>query len=114
LLAKPRRPGGSMTAEVAVMNKGAVALAADSKVTVGSGITEKTYETVNKIFTLSKVHPVGIMIFGNADFMGFPWETIIKLYRQQKRNRSEPYVEAWGEDFWRFVRRFGPIRERKT
>lgn len=101
-----------MTAEVAVMNKGAVALAADSKVTVGSGITEKTYETVNKIFTLSKVHPVGIMIFGNADFMGFPWETIIKLYRQQKRNRSEPYVEAWGEDFWRFVRRFGPIREK--
>ena len=60
-----------MTAEVAVMNKGAVALAADSKVTIGGGGSEKTHETVNKIFTLSKVHPVGIMIFGSADVMEF-------------------------------------------
>ena len=94
-----------MTAEVAVMNKSAVALAADSKVTVGS---QKTYDTVNKIFTLSKVHPIGIMIYGNADFMEYPWETIVKLYRAQKKTRSERTVEAWGEDFWRFVRRFGP------
>jgi hypothetical protein len=70
-----------MTAEVALLNKNAVALAADSKVSVGAGSPEKTYDTVNKIFTLSKVHPVGIMIYGNAEFMGFPWETIVKQYR---------------------------------
>lgn len=74
-----------MTAEVAVLNKMAVALAADSKVTIGGGGSEKTYDTANKIFTLSKVHPVGILIYNNADFMGYPWETIIKLYRTQKR-----------------------------
>lgn len=45
-----------MTAEVAILNKGAIALAADSRVTVGAS-ANKTYDTVNKIFTLSKVHP---------------------------------------------------------
>lgn len=65
-----------MTAEVAIMNKYAVALAADSKVTVSGMSMSKTYDTVSKVFTLSKVHPVGVMIFGNAEFMGYPWETI--------------------------------------
>jgi hypothetical protein len=69
---KPLLYGGAkMTAEVAILNKAAVALAADSKVTIGSGGNEKTYDSVNKIFTLSKRHPVGIMIYGNADFMGY-------------------------------------------
>lgn len=74
-----------MTAEVAILNKSAVALAADSKVSIGGGRPEKTYDTQNKIFTLSKIHPVGILVYNNADFMSFPWETIIKLYRAQKR-----------------------------
>jgi hypothetical protein len=68
-----------MTAEIAILNKSAVALAADSKVTIGTGGGRKTFDTVNKLFTLSKVHPVGIMVFGNAEFMQFPWETIVKL-----------------------------------
>lgn len=58
-----------MTAEVIVMNKSAIALAADSKVTVGGLRTGKTYDKVNKLFTLSKYHPVGAMIYGNAEFM---------------------------------------------
>ncbi len=73
----PLRGGGRMTAEIAILNKAGVALAADSKVTIG-GV--KTFDTANKIFCLSKFHPVGIMIFGNAEFMGFPWETIVKMY----------------------------------
>jgi hypothetical protein len=73
-----------MTAEVAVMNKSAIALAADSKVTISGVGSSKTYDTVSKVFTLSKVHPVGIMIFGNAEFMSYPWETIIKVYRKLK------------------------------
>jgi hypothetical protein len=110
LLAEPQRPGGKMTAEVAAMNKSAVALAADSKVTVAAG--QKTYDTVNKIFTLSKVHPVGIMIYGNADFMEYPWETVIRIYRAQKKSTAERLLEDWGDDFWQFVRKFGPITER--
>jgi hypothetical protein len=53
-----------MTAEIAIMNKLAVALAADSKVTIGSG--NKTFDTVNKVFTLSKIHPIGLMIFAKG------------------------------------------------
>ena len=102
-----------MTAEVAILNKSAVALAADSKATVTSSSGEKTFDTMNKIFTLSKVCPVGVMIYGVADFMEYPWETIIKIYRYEKKTKSEPTIAAWGDDFWRFVRKFGPIKERE-
>jgi hypothetical protein len=97
-----------MTAEVAIMNKSAVALAADSKVTIGSA-GGKTFDTVNKVFTLSKVHPVGLMIFGNAEFMRYPWETIVKLYRSEKGASSHRTISAWGDDFIDFVVRFGDI-----
>lgn len=98
-----------MTAEVAILNKGAVALAADSKVSIGGSRPTKTYDSQNKIFTLSKVHPVGIMIYNNADFMKYPWETIIKQYRKEKADSSKPSLEAWGSDFVRFLRTFGKI-----
>jgi hypothetical protein len=97
-----------MTAEIAIMNKSAVALAADSKVTIGSS-GSKTFDTVNKVFTLSKVHPVGIMIFGNAEFMRYPWETVVKLYRAEKKAAKFRYVFEWADDFIRFVERFGSI-----
>jgi hypothetical protein len=70
-----------MTAEIAIMNKTAVALAADSAVTFSGDEGYKIFNTVNKLFALSKYHPVGIMVFGNAEFMGVPWETVIKIYR---------------------------------
>ena len=98
-----------MTAEVVVMNKSAIALAADSKVTVSGARMSKTYDTVNKLFTLSKVHPVGIMIYGSADFMSFPWETIIKLYRKQKRGENEERVADWATDFSKFLKSFGNV-----
>jgi hypothetical protein len=102
-----------MTAEVAILNKAAVALAADSKVTIGSGGNEKTYDSVNKIFTLSKRHPVGVMVYGNADFMGYPWETVIKLYRHTVLDRSHPTVTNWAKSFQRFLRGFGSIRKQE-
>ena len=71
-----------MTAEIAIMNKLAIALAADSAVTIG-GEQKKIYNTVNKLFTLTKFQPVGILIYGSASFMGVPWETIIDLYRKK-------------------------------
>lgn len=69
-----------MTAEVAVMNKMAVALAADSAVTVTRSGGRKIYNTVNKLFRLSEHQPVGIMVYGQSELMGIPWETIIKEY----------------------------------
>ena len=99
-----------MTAEIAIANKYAVALAADSKVTVG-GVEAKTYDTVSKVFTLSKIHPVGIMVFGNAEFMGFPWETIVKLYRSSNGKIEKDLVTDWVDDFLNFLHSFGDISE---
>ena len=58
----PQRPGGPVTAEIAVMNKEAVALAADSAVTMPSG---KVFFSANKLFALSRNEPVAAMIYGN-------------------------------------------------
>ena len=51
-----------MTAEVAVMNSQAVALAADSAMTINYPDGQKIYNSVNKLFMLSKYAPVGIMV----------------------------------------------------
>lgn len=89
-----------MTAEVAVMNKGALALAADSAVTIGNGTQAKIYNTVNKIFELSESQALGIMIYGGLNFMGLPLEVIIKEYRRTLRGRpSFPTVRAAADAF---------------
>ena len=66
-----------MTAEIAVLNKEAIALAADSAMTAGIGGNRKIFTTSTKIFMLSKNKPVGVMVYNNAQFIGIPWETII-------------------------------------
>lgn len=91
-----------MTAEIAILNKHGVALAADSAVSIG---TRKVYNSANKLFALSKTHPVGIMIYGNAEFMGTPWETIIKYYRSRRlKNQSFPKLQNYADDFVEFLR----------
>lgn len=89
-----------MTAEVAVLNKKAVALAADSAMTAGS--LGKIYPA-NKLFALTKHHPIGVMIYNNAEFMGIPWETLIKMYRQRLGNRALKSCEEYVDDFLGFL-----------
>jgi hypothetical protein len=93
-----------MTAEVAVLNRNAVALAADSAVTLQLPEGPKIYQT-NKLFTLSKYEPVGIMIYGAADFMNVPWETIVKRYRAQLGPRKLERLDDYGRDFLAFIER---------
>ena len=100
-----------MTAEVAVLNRSAVALAADSAVTVSSQSSAKVYNTVNKLFTLSKFHPIGIMVYGNAEYMGVPWETIIKLYREHIDRTLLDTVNDFAEDFIAFVKKSIPVTD---
>jgi hypothetical protein len=69
-----------MTTEIAIMNKSAIALAADSAVTFSKPDGQpKIYNTVNKLFALSKYQPVGIMVFDSAELIGLPWEPIITI-----------------------------------
>jgi hypothetical protein len=88
-----------MTAEIAIMNSQAIALAADSAVTVGAEGESKVYNTANKLFMLSKYEPVGVMIFGDATFMGIPWEVIIKSYRDLLKKTRFNTIEEYANDF---------------
>lgn len=98
-----------MTAEIAILNKTAVALAADSKVTLSLQGRQKTYDTVDKLFSLSKTEPIGAMIYGNAEFIGFPWETIVKEYRRTKAGSSFATVFDWSDDFLAYLTSFFPF-----
>jgi hypothetical protein len=90
-----------MTAIVGVLNKHAVAIAADSAVTMGN--THKVINSANKIFTLSKYHPVAVMTYNNAAFMGVPWDIIIKEYRKQLKDKSFPCLKDYADDFISFL-----------
>ncbi|MBH1476565.1 hypothetical protein I5U59_03170 [Stenotrophomonas maltophilia] len=89
-----------MTAEVAVLNCTGVALAADSAVTVGS---QKIYNSAVKLFALSKVAPVAIMVYGNAALSGVPWEIIIKEYRRRIGAVQLPALEDYVSGFVEFI-----------
>lgn len=95
-----------MTAESAVMNKLGVALAADSAVSVSSRGADKTYSSSDKLFQLSDAAPVAIMKSGNADFLGMPWEVLIKAYRKQLGDTTFPRLSDYATDFFRFVSKF--------
>ena len=93
-----------MTAIVGVLNSNGIAVAADSAVTVTGNKVKKVYNRSNKIFTLSKIHPVGIAIYSSADFMGIPLETIIKLYRKKLKDDHFNTVEEYKADFLEFLK----------
>lgn len=92
-----------MTAEVAIMNRIGVALAADSALTIGGG--KKTHSSADKLFQLSR--SVGVMVHGSAVFLGVPWETIIKEYRRELELGEVTFatVEEYAGDFFRFMSR---------
>lgn len=92
-----------MTAEVAVMNAQAVALAADSAVSIDG--STKTFTSADKIFALSGFEPVAAMIHGNASFMGIPWETIVKSYRRQLGKTCFATVAEYARDFAKYLER---------
>lgn len=90
-----------MTAIVGVLNKHAVAIAADSAITMGN--THKVVNSANKIFTLSKYHPVAVMTYSSAAFMGVPWDIIIKEYRKQLGENSFPSLKDYVDNFISFL-----------
>lgn len=88
-----------MTALVAVMNKQAVALAADSAGTVQlPGREHHKIYAMNKVFALSKTEPVGVMLCGEGQFLGLPWEGVLKEYRRVKVGRTFAHLADWKED----------------
>ena len=89
-----------------IMNRSAVALAADSAATL---MDNKIFNSVNKLFSLSKYHPVGIMIYSKADFMSVPWESIIKIYRRQLGKKRFDTLQEYSSDFISFLNSENPL-----
>lgn len=79
------------------MNSLGVALATDSAATVSNGEIGKVFNSADKLFMLSKRHPVGVMIYGNAAILGVPWETIIKMFRRQLDGVRFEKLEDYGK-----------------
>lgn len=90
-----------MTAIVGVLNKHAISIAADSAVTLGSG--KKVMNSANKLFALSKHHPVAIAVYGNAELIGTPWETIIKEFRNDFSDQSCDNLQGYADAFFQFL-----------
>jgi hypothetical protein len=92
-----------MTSEAAVMNRLAVALAADSAVSVSDGRRSKVYNTANKLFMLSNRDPVGVMVYQNGSLMGVPWEVLIKTFRTTLPDEGFPTLEEYAAAFLVYI-----------
>lgn len=93
-----------MTAIVGTINRRGVAFAADSAATHTVSSKHKITNHANKIFELSRYHPVGICICGNLDFLGMPWEDIFKLFRDKLGDSSCAHLTDYPYIFFEFVR----------
>ena len=91
-----------MTAEVAVLNRIGVALAADSAVTIGSA-SDKIYTSADKLFQLTSSAPVGVMVYGNALLSGVPWETVIKAYRRHLKGTTYGTIDEYAASLFSFL-----------
>ena len=90
-----------MSAGVVVMNKSAVALAADSAVTIGDHLAVRN--SADKLFPLSRVAPIGLIAYANAELMGVPVEVIVSEYRKHLGDRILPRFDLYVEDFRDFI-----------
>jgi hypothetical protein len=88
-----------MTSEIAVMNQRAVALAADSAVTLIDGGTVVVRNDQRKLFNLVEGRPIGVMFFGVADILGHPWEHLIEHYQRKVKPAEFGTVREYATHF---------------
>lgn len=91
-----------MTSEVAVMNRLGVALASDSAASVRIRNRTKLYHA-DKLFMLSKTHPVGVMVNNCSSLVGVPWETIVKAFRNYLGTRSFDSLQDYSRELVKFL-----------
>ena len=82
-----------MSAGICIMNRNAIAMAADSAVTVGDHAA--IHNSANKLFSLSRVAPVGVIVYANAALMTVPIEIIVKQYKKQLADRVFPKLNDY-------------------
>lgn len=90
-----------MSAGICILNKNAVAMAADSAVTVGDHAA--IHNSANKLFSLSRIAPVGVIVYANAALMTVPIEIIVKQYKKQLGDRVFPRLQDYVDDFLKYL-----------
>jgi len=93
------RQGVGMTSEIAVLNQKAVALAADSAVTLVDGGLVAVRNDQRKLFNLVEGRPIGLMFFGIADVMGHPWDQLIEHYQTKVKPQNFAHVADYAASF---------------
>lgn len=93
-----------MTSEVVIMNKRAVALAADSAITITGFSATKTRTTAEKIFSFSNKKSIGFMIYGSADLNDVPWELIINKFCKENKDKNFDKVKNISDKFIDFIK----------
>jgi len=96
-----------MTAEIAILNRSALALAADSAVQISVGGKTKVYDTAEKLFEFSRNQPIALMIYNNVEFVGVPMDVLIRKFRKE-REKSPNYasMKEATDDFLEYMRCF--------
>lgn len=96
-----------MTTEVIIKNQSGLVMAADSAVTISNMFTDgKVYNSANKLFSLSKYDPIGILIYNSVNINEIPVEIIIKEYRETLKPHQYDTLEEYFDGFKNFVQDF--------
>ena len=96
-----------MTSVVGILNKRGIAIAADSAVTRthGSGDDgrEKVTNNGNKMVRMCESSPICVMVTGTNDFLGVPWDIIIRRYRTARGKTLHHSMEDAVHDFFSYI-----------
>ena len=96
-----------MTCEIAIMNKQAAVLAADSAITVTQWVNgrkeERYFKGTNKIFQLSNYRPVGMMIYAASNLQGVPWEIVAKDFREHLGQGSFDNLDGYSKELFTYI-----------
>jgi len=92
-----------MTAEVLIMNKHAVAIAADSAATRNIYGSPKIANTANKLFRLSKKASVGILLYNNSRINDIPFELLVKDFRAKHLDYDFDELSKYAESFLTYL-----------
>ena len=90
-----------MSAGICILNKNAVAMAADSAVTYGQRLA--IHNSANKLFPLSRIAPVGLITYSCGNLMGISMEIIVSEYRKQLGDKTFPTLHLYVDNFKTFL-----------
>ncbi|WP_019959734.1 hypothetical protein [Woodsholea maritima] len=90
-----------MTSEVMIMNRQAIALAADSAVTYGGGTDSVVTLEAEKILTLSPT--IALMVYSRGDVLGRSWSQIAHAFRKEYGDQDYASVEECAATFFAFI-----------